>query len=268
MAFTKFKTTKAGKRFLLSCMDTGDFQIHSLVLGSGEYSGDKSLIEDVVTPEIVFTAEELSIFYKEGRLTVQARFTNEQLESKLLWREYGVYVTDGTTTLLYCYDNAGDEPVPIATLNGGPAIDNILSVELVIDEDAVTNIQFTPPANIETADVVTESGVLPVTGAAVYKHVAQKLKQTLSLHSCEATIPATGWSSASPYSIIVPVEGLLETDYPSATLIQTGDEAVDKPMREAWGLITRMTSFNDYFIAYAAEGIPAVDIPIKIKVVR
>lgn len=268
MAFTKYRTTTAGRKFRLACMDTGDFQIHSLVLGSGEYNGDKALISDVVTPEIVFPVDNLSVSYENGQLTIEARLTNEHLESNIYWREYGVYVTDGTTTLLYCYDNAGDDPVLISPLNNGPAIDNIISVIMVVDEEAVTNVKFTPRLSIETDDEITADGSLPVTGAAVYKHVAQKLKQTLSLHSCEATIPATGWSSAAPYSIIVPVEGLLETDYPSATLIQTGDEAVDKPMREAWGLITRMTSFNDYFIAYAAEGIPAVDIPIKIKVVR
>lgn len=168
MAFSKYTVTNAGRDMMLSCMATGDFQIHSLVLGSGSYSGDMKDAQELACPEITFSAEELRITEGEGQIEIAARLTNEQLEAGFSWREYGVYATDGERTVLYCYDNAGQEPIPITSAASGTAISSMIKVILKIDSAATVNISFAPEPEISVDASVSATGTNPVSGAAVY----------------------------------------------------------------------------------------------------
>ena len=158
MAFSKHVTTNAGRDLLLSCMATGDFQIHSLVLGSGEYGGILTEIRDVVEPVISCSGEDLVVSKRGEQLELRCRLSNEHLEKGFDWREYGVYATNGTETVLYCYDNAGDDPIPITAASTGTGISNTIKVLLSVAEAATVNVNF-----------VTESGTNAVTGTAVWK---------------------------------------------------------------------------------------------------
>lgn len=168
MAFSKYTVTNAGRDMMLACMATGDFQIHSLVLGSGSYSGDMKDAQELANPEITFSAEELRITEGEGQIEIAARLTNEQLEADFSWREYGVYATDGESTVLYCYDNAGQEPIPITAAASGTAISSMIKVILKIDSAATVNISFAPEPEVSVDGSVTATGTKPVSGAAVY----------------------------------------------------------------------------------------------------
>lgn len=166
MAFSKYVITNAGRDLLLACMATGDFQISSLVLGSGSYSGIMSEITAVVTPELTFSGDSLSVVKRDNQLEVRCKLTNEQLESGFEWREYGVYATDGENTVLYCYDNAGSDSVPISAASGGTAISNTIKVILTISNDAVANITFEPDPDMPIPDPTpSDAGKAIIVGA-------------------------------------------------------------------------------------------------------
>ena len=168
MAFSKYVITSAGRNLLLACMASGDFHIEKLVLGSGRYTGLMTEIQDVVAPEAEFSGASLSVAERNGQLEITARLTNEQMEQGFAWREYGVYATDGTKTVLYCYDNAGEEPVPITAASTGAGISNTIKVILSVDSAATVNVSFEPVPEITLDDTVTSGGENAVTGAAVY----------------------------------------------------------------------------------------------------
>lgn len=180
MAFSKYVTTTAGRNLLLSCMASGDFQIHSLVLGSGRYSGILTEIEKLAEPVFTFSRDELVVSRRAGQLEIRCVLTNEQLEQGFNWREYGVYATDGTDIVLYCYDNAGEEPIPIAAASMGAGISKTLKVLLTIDQAATVNVSFEPAPDFVLDDAVTADGQNAVTGAAVYKFVQEAVPEEVA----------------------------------------------------------------------------------------
>ena len=168
MAFTRYTITDAGRDLMLACMASGDFRIHSLVVGDGAYSGDKTQIADVVNRVITFEGETLAVEKRGDQIEVRGKFTNELLEQGFSWREYGVYATDGTDVVLYCYDNAGDEPIPITAASAGAGISNTVKILLTIDQAAMVNVNFQPEPDIVLDNEVTAEGENAVTGAAVW----------------------------------------------------------------------------------------------------
>lgn len=171
MAFSRYTITDAGRELLLSCMASGDFRIEKLVLGSGEYSGDMAQIGGVVAPVLEFSGEALVVDRRESQLELRCRLSNEQLQQGFEWREYGVYATDGAQTVLYCYDNAGDEPVPITAASDGAGISNTIKILMTVDSAATVNVSFQPAPDFVVDDAVTEDGENAVTGAAVWSFV-------------------------------------------------------------------------------------------------
>lgn len=94
------------------------------------------------------------------------------------------------------------------------------------------------------------------------------LDSKASVSTCSATLLSTGWTgSAAPYSQEVTVTGITAADTPLVDIVQTGTEATDEPMREAWGVVTRIVTSAGKITAYASEK-PTVNIPIQLKVVK
>ena len=91
-------------------------------------------------------------------------------------------------------------------------------------------------------------------------------KATAALYAL--TLLSTGWTGdAVPYAQEVAVTGITAADTPLVDIVQTGTEATDEAMREAWGVITRIVAGSGKITAYASEK-PAVNIPIQLKVVK
>lgn len=91
-------------------------------------------------------------------------------------------------------------------------------------------------------------------------------KATAALYTL--TLPSTGWTGdAVPYAQEVAVTGITAADTPLVDIVQTGTEATDEPMREAWGVVTRIVTGAGKITAYASEK-PTVNIPIQLKVVK
>ena len=91
-------------------------------------------------------------------------------------------------------------------------------------------------------------------------------KATAALYTL--TLPSSGWTGdAAPYAQEVTVTGITAADTPLVDIVQTGTEATDEPMREAWGVVTRIVTGAGKITAYASEK-PTVDVPIQLKVVK
>lgn len=91
-------------------------------------------------------------------------------------------------------------------------------------------------------------------------------KATTALYAL--TLLSTGWTGdAVPYAQEVTVTDITAADTPLVDIVQTGTEATDEPMREAWGVVTRIVAGVGKVTAYASEK-PTVDVPIQLKVVR
>ena len=91
-------------------------------------------------------------------------------------------------------------------------------------------------------------------------------KATTALYAL--TLLSTGWTGdAVPYAQEVTVTGITAADTPLVDIVQTGTEDTDEPMRDAWGVVTRIVTGAGKITAYASEK-PTVNIPIQLKVVK
>ena len=99
--------------------------------------------------------------------------------------------------------------------------------------------------------------------AAIQTQVENKATK----HTYAITIPTTGWSETSPYSIEIAAEGILESDknFPISP-VYTIDN-MDTIMEE-WNKVSLIESQDNKIIIYCKEAIPTVEIPIQITVVR
>ena len=71
----------------------------------------------------------------------------------------------------------------------------------------------------------------------------------------EFSIPAIGWDSVGDelYSVVIDNESIRAKDAHIADLKQSGDEVEDKPAREAWAKVTRITASDGSITVYASE---------------
>lgn len=84
-----------------------------------------------------------------------------------------------------------------------------------------------------------------------------------------ASFPANDWQSSENnlFSQTVSCPGILASDHLIADLLQSGDEAQDAKMREAWPLIVRLTAGDASVTAYATAA-PSCNIDIQLLGVR
>ena len=93
--------------------------------------------------------------------------------------------------------------------------------------------------------------------------------EKVNLIERSATLLASGWSDAAPYTQTVVAEGVLGADRPvvdaDLSAAATVEEMYD--INDAWGSVLKCESGVDTVTAYFSD-VPVIDIPIKIKVVR
>ena len=84
-----------------------------------------------------------------------------------------------------------------------------------------------------------------------------------------ATIPTTGWTNAANglKTVTVSISGLTTADVGIIGVVQSGTESTDVEIRNAFALITRVTTMLNSIIVYATA-VPEVAIPIQIGVFK
>ena len=165
---------------------------------------------------------------------------------------------------------AGDMKKSVYDADGDGVVDNAKKL------DGRTLAQFAPAQHShDMSQVIGLSSALMGKADAAHSHeiadvnglqAALDGKATAALYTL--TLPSTGWTGdAAPYAQEVAVTGITAADTPLVDIVQTGTEATDEPMREAWGVVTRIVAGAGKLTAYASEK-STVDVPIQLKVVR
>ena len=165
---------------------------------------------------------------------------------------------------------AGDMKKSVYDADGDGVVDNAKKL------DGRTLAQFAPAQHSHDMSQVSGlSSALTGKADAAHSHeiadvnglqAALDGKATAALYAL--TLLSTGWTGdAAPYAQEVTVTGITAADTPLVDIVQTGTEETDEPMREAWGVVTRIVAGAGKITAYASEK-PAVNIPIQLKVVR
>ena len=165
---------------------------------------------------------------------------------------------------------AGDMKKSVYDADGDGVVDNAKKL------DGRTLAQFAPAQHShDMSQVIGLSSALMGKADAAHSHeiadvnglqAALDGKATAALYTL--TLPSTGWTGdAAPYAQEVAVTGITAADTPLVDIVQTGTEATDEPMREAWGVVTRIVAGAGKITAYASEK-PAVNIQIQLKVVK
>lgn len=85
-----------------------------------------------------------------------------------------------------------------------------------------------------------------------------------------ATIPTTGWTSqggGAYYTRSLSVSGILATDTPDISIVQTGVWATDEAMRNAWASVTRIVAAANQ-LNITAYMVPTAEIPLQVRCIR
>ena len=104
--FGKLSLTNLGVNALVKAQAGNTLVFTKIKMGSGMYDGDISTLTDLVEPQL--SAEIVNGTMLNNAYTVEAHFTNEELEAGFYWRELGLYVKDNNgNDILFGYANAG-----------------------------------------------------------------------------------------------------------------------------------------------------------------
>ena len=143
---------------------------------------------------------------------------------------------------------AGDMKKSVYDADGDGVVDNAKKL------DGRTLAQFAPAQHSHAISAITG--------------LQTALDNRASVSTYSASLLSPGWTGdAAPYTQEVAVTGITAADTPLVDIVQTGTESTDEPMREAWGVVTRIITGAGKITAYASAK-PTVDVPIQLKVVR
>ncbi len=130
--------TAKGRQYLNKAQTGTTINITRVVVGDGTYTGafaDATALQHQVI-SLPITRKKV-----EGVLTqLEALLTNQGLAAGFYIRELGIMATDGTTEILFAYDNAGAEADYIASEANGPARQILFRPQLLIGNEANVTI--------------------------------------------------------------------------------------------------------------------------------
>jgi len=204
-----------------------------------------ALINKTRDAEISKTREE------DGMRIITVQVSNKGLEEALSIAEVGLFCKDPDNPdqeILFYYATFGSNPDWIAP-------DSVAQYTRLYDFGFSVGL-------VDSVEVVVSPDALVTHGELD----AVLIKRMLF----SATIPTTGWETYqdSLYRVTVSVPGILASDeYGDFCLNQTGTEETDRPLRSAFGNITRVSAAADAIIVYAKK-IPTMAIPVGLEVFR
>ena len=82
------------------------------------------------------------------------------------------------------------------------------------------------------------------------------------------TLSSSGWSLSVPYTQTVSIQGILATDIPVVDVVLSSTTSTAKSQLEAWSCVSKIETAAGSITATCFEELPAIDIPIQLKVVR
>lgn len=291
--------TNAGKALLQQWAGGGTLTIDGAKAGAGAVSQLNLINQTAVTQEKQ-TLSIISAKQVEGGTQFHVQITAP--DAGYTAKQIGIYghLDSGDSTLIALYQDESGITVPsktempdfvyafYATIQGS----NTGTLSVTLDTSALVT-QATLNAAVAKAGDMKKSvydadndGVVDNAkkldgkmaaqfAAASHSHAISAitglqtaLDNKASVSTYSASLLSTGWTGdAAPYAQEVTVTGITAADTPLVDIVQTGTEATDEPMREAWGVVTRIVTGAGKITAYASEK-PTVNIPIQLKVVK
>lgn len=93
--------------------------------------------------------------------------------------------------------------------------------------------------------------------------------EMVNITEVSAVLSASGWSEEEPYTQTVSADDVLGSDKAFVDVDMTGATTLDEmlALMGGWGLILKADTGSDT-VTFTAAGIPEIDIPVKVKVVR
>ena len=243
------------------------------IISAKQVEGGTQFHVQITAPDAGYTAKQIGIYghLGSGDSTLIALYQDESgitVPSKTEMPDfvYAFYATiqgSNTGTLSVTLDTSALVTQATLTAAVAKAGDMKKSVYDADDDGVVDNAKKLDGKTAAQFAAASHShAISAITGL----QTALDSKATVSTYS--ATLLSTGWTgSAAPYSQEVTVTGITAADTPLVDIVQTGTEATDEPMREAWGVVTRIVTGAGKITAYASEK-PTVNIPIQLKVVK
>lgn len=126
----------------------------------------------------------------------------------------------------------------------------------------------------ETENTVEKAGIIMNTeqmGALIaqFNSLKYELSKRTETVAFNAVIETYKWSSGSPpYTNVVSVPGILETDSPHAIPVYSDNNDVAILQEEAWNMISQGDAIENGITFTCFEDLPSVDIPIQIECFR
>lgn len=243
------------------------------IISAKQVEGGTQFHVQITAPDAGYTAKQIGIYghLGSGDSTLIALYQDESgitVPSKTEMPDfvYAFYATiqgSNTGTLSVTLDTSA--LVTQATLNAAVAKAGDMK-KSVYDADNDGVVDNAKKLDGKTAAQFAAASHSHAISAITGLQTALDNKASVSTYS--ASLLSTGWTGdAAPYSQEVTVAGITAADTPLVDIVQTGTEATDEPMREAWGVVTRIVTGAGKITAYASEK-PTVNIPIQLKVVK
>lgn len=243
------------------------------IISAKQVEGGTQFHVQITAPDAGYTAKQIGIYGRldGGDSTLIALYQDESgitVPSKdempdFVYAFYATIQVGNTGTLSVTLDTsalvtqatltaavakAGDMKKSVYDADGDGVVDNAKKL------DGKTAAQFAAASHSHAISAITG--------------LQTALDNKASVSTYSASLPSSGWTGdAAPYAQEVTVTGITAADTPLVDIVQTGTEATDEPMREAWGVITRIVTGAGKITAYASEK-PTVDVPIQLKVVK
>lgn len=104
--------------------------------------------------------------------------------------------------------------------------------------------------------------------SAEKEEISEIIGSSAQKYSYTATIPTTGWSSSAPYTLDILIDGILATDTPDISVVQSSAMSTAQAQLEAWNCINKIETGENKITCTCYESKPTTTIPILIKGVR
>lgn len=155
--------------------------------------------------------------------------------------------------------------------------DNLLDTKVdKVTGKGLSTEDYTTAEKTKLAGIESEANktvVVQTTGSSTTDVMSQNAvstqldsKATTALYT--GTLLSSGWSSSAPYTQTLSIQGILSTDIPVVDVVLSSTTSTAVSQLEAWSCVSKIETAAGSITATCFEELPAIDIPIQLKVVR
>lgn len=227
MSYYGGTVTVAGRNLITSLMAGDTLEFTRVVVGSGSIPEGVEPIDMTALVAPVANGVSTVPVIKNGVVSMTVEYRNDLnggLENGFWLREFGVFAkTEKTEEILLYYATLGDSPQPVNAYKDNRIDIRRYPISIALEIAAELQVTYNPGA------FITAGEAQEIINAAVRDAI--NAADTVIIRQIE--IPTTGWEDLGVetdyrYRIDIPVEGVLEEQYPDVALHMTSHEVAQK----------------------------------------